>query len=78
LNQKTGLYDFGKNTKSAPVLTWSGLYQVTKVTSYFDNGSFTQLLNGPRRNGQELSGEGNAKNTVNTTNSKPDKTKDSE
>lgn len=78
LNQKTGLYDFGKSTKSAPVLTWSGLYQVTKVTSYFDNGSFTQLLNGPRRNGQELSGEGNAKNTVNTTNSKPDKTKDSE
>jgi hypothetical protein len=78
LNQKTGLYDFGKSTKSAPVLTWSGLYKVTHVTSYFDNGMFTQVIKGPRRNGQELSGEGSAKNTVNTTNSKPDKTKDSE
>jgi hypothetical protein len=76
LNQSTGLYDFGKSTKSAPVLTWSGLYQVTHVTSYFDNGSFTQLLKGPRRNGQEIPGQGSAKNTVNTTNSKPDKSKD--
>jgi hypothetical protein len=78
INQSTGLYDFGKSTKSAPVLTWSGLYQVIKVTSYFDNGSFTQVLKGPRRNGQELSGEGSKKNTLNTTNSKPDKSKDNE
>jgi hypothetical protein len=76
LNQSTGLYDFGKSTKSAPVLTWSGLYRVTHATSYFDNGQFTQTLKGVRRNGQELAGKGDAKNTVNTTNSKPDKVKD--
>jgi len=34
INQSTGLYDFGKSTKSAPVLTWSGIYQVIKVVSY--------------------------------------------
>jgi hypothetical protein len=78
LNQSTGLYDFGKSTKSAPVLTWSGLYRVTHATSYFDNGQFTQTLKGVRRNGQELAGSGSAKNTVNTTNTKPDKTKDNE
>jgi hypothetical protein len=76
LNQKTGLYDFGKSAKSAPVLTWSGLYRVTHATSYFDNGQFTQTLKGVRRNGQELAGQGSAKNTVNTTNSTPDSVKD--
>lgn len=70
LNQNTGLFDFGKSTKSAPVLTWSGLYQVTKVVSHFDNGQFTQTLTGPRRNGQEISGAGSTAATANTTTQK--------
>lgn len=70
LNQSTGLYDFGKSTKSAPVLTWSGLYQVTKVTSNFVGGQFTQVLTGPRRNGQEITGPGSTANTLSVSNEK--------
>jgi len=72
INQSTGLYDFGKSTKSAPVLTWSGIYQVIKVVSYFDNGQFTQVLSGPRRNGQEIDGAGSSSATLNTSNEKKD------
>ena len=74
INQTTGLYDFGKASKSAPVLTWSGIYQVTKVVSHFDNGQFTQTLTGPRRNGQEISGAGSSAATLNTSNEKKDPT----
>ena len=76
INQNTGLYDFGKSATSAPVLTWSGIYRVTHAVSNFDGGQFTQQLKGVRRNGQELSGQGSSKNTVNTTNATPDKSKD--
>lgn len=72
LNQTTGMYDFGKNAKDVPLLQWSGLYQVTKVVSNFDGGSFTQTLTGPRRNGQEVTGEGSTKSTLNTSNEKAD------
>lgn len=54
LNQTTGLYDFGKASKSAPVLAWSGLYQVINVTSSFVGGQFTQTLSGTRRPSQEF------------------------
>jgi len=74
INQTTGLYDFGKSSKSAPVLTWSGIYQVTKVVSHFDNGQFTQVLSGPRRNGQEITGAGSSSATMNTSNEKKDPT----
>ena len=40
LNEQRGLYDLG-GSKSA---MFSGLYQVVKVTSSFDNGAFTQIL----------------------------------
>lgn len=53
INQSTGLYDFG-TTKTAPVLQWSGLYQVINVTSSFHGGQFTQTLSGSRRPSQEV------------------------
>jgi hypothetical protein len=40
LNEQRGLYELG-GTKSA---VFSGLYQVVKVSSSFDNGAFTQTL----------------------------------
>jgi hypothetical protein len=76
LNQTTGLFDFGKSAKTAPVLTWSGIYRVTSATSHFEGGQFTQTLKGTRRNGQEYSGEGSSKNTLNATAQKPNDTKD--
>jgi len=76
LNQTTGLFDFGKSAKTAPVMTWSGIYRVVTVKSYFDGGQFTQTLTGPRRNGQEYAGTGSSANTLNTTDQKPNDTKD--
>ena len=56
LNQSTGLYDFGKSAKSAPVLQWSGTYCVTNLTSKFSGGTFQQTLTGFRRPYQEANG----------------------
>lgn len=53
INQATGLYNFNGMEKSAPVMAYSGLYQVTEAMSYFRNGQFTQVLKGMRRNLQE-------------------------
>jgi hypothetical protein len=53
INQGTGLYTFTGTTASAPVISWSGLYRLTEVTSTFKNGEFTQLLGGYRRPYQE-------------------------
>jgi hypothetical protein len=72
INQTTGLYDFGKSTKSAPVLAWSGIYRVLQVVSRFSGGQFTQSLSGPRRNGYELSGSGDGSATINVSNEKKD------
>jgi len=48
INQSTGLYDFkGKGT--APVIAFSGLYQLINVDSSFRQGKFTQTLMGNRR-----------------------------
>ena len=56
INQSTGLYDFGKSTKSSPVVQWSGLYRVLKVTSNFSGGQFTQTISANRRANQEIKG----------------------
>jgi hypothetical protein len=53
INQGTGLYTFTGTTASAPVISWSGIYRLTEVTSTFRNGEFTQLLGGYRRPYQE-------------------------
>jgi hypothetical protein len=71
LNQSTGLYDFGKSSKSAPVIQWSGAYQVLNVQNSFAGGQFTQTLSGPRRLGQELSATPDPKKTFNSQNVAP-------
>jgi hypothetical protein len=53
VNQATGLYNFGVNSKVAPVIHFSGLYHVNQVTSSFKDGRFTQELHGYRRQQQE-------------------------
>ena len=53
INQGTGLYTFTGTTMSAPVISWSGIYRLTEVTSTFKGGEFTQLLGGYRRPYQE-------------------------
>jgi hypothetical protein len=72
INQTTGLYDFGKSSKSAPVLSWSGLYQVINVTSSFAGGQFTQTLTGTRRPSQELSTPATPAKQYSTANTVPD------
>jgi hypothetical protein len=72
INQTTGLYDFGKSSKSAPVLSWSGLYQVINVTSSFAGGQFTQTLSGTRRPSQELSSPATPAKQYSTSNTVPD------
>jgi hypothetical protein len=53
LNQGTGLFNFGGQSKSAPVSAFSGLYCLTNVTSRFSKGVFSQDLSGFRRPFQE-------------------------
>ena len=55
LNQTSGLLKFSGNTKSAPIMMFSGFYNITNLTSTFANGTFKQNLQGFRRPGQELS-----------------------
>jgi hypothetical protein len=57
INQGTGLYTFTGTTMSAPVISWSGIYRLTEVTSTFKGGEFTQLLGGFRRPYQEATVE---------------------
>lgn len=47
-NDRTGLYNFN----SEPSAMFSGLYQVYKTTSTFDNGAFRQTLSAVRFNNQ--------------------------
>jgi len=74
INQTSGMYDFGKNAKSAPVMQFSGLYNVTEVTSTFSNGQFTQVLTGFRRPSQENKTEATPNQTFNTGNQRVDTT----
>ena len=53
INQTTGLYNFGANTKTAPVSRFSGTYCVTHVSNTFSNGNFQQLIHAFRRPDQE-------------------------
>jgi hypothetical protein len=54
INQTTGLYNFGPNTKTAPVNRFSGAYCVTSVSNVFDErGQFTQTIHAFRRADQE-------------------------
>lgn len=68
INQSTGLYDFGKATKSAQVLQFSGIYQIINVTSSFNGGQFTQVLKGPRRANQEIKEPAEPSKMFNTSN----------
>lgn len=53
INQATGMYNFGGSSKSAPVIQFSGLYQIQRIKSFFKQGRFTQELHGFRRPNQE-------------------------
>jgi len=53
INQGTGLYNFGGTSKSSPVNTFSGLYNLCIVNSKFSGGQFTQELKALRRPLQE-------------------------
>ena len=58
INQSSGLYDFKSanhmdmslSPKAGPVLGLTGVYIVNRVTNYFRQGKFTQLLKGYRIN----------------------------
>ena len=67
INQSTGLYDFGKSSQNAPVLSWSGLYHLLTVSSTFENGQFKQTLKGNRRPLQDLDGSGTVTNASDNT-----------
>ena len=64
VNQTTGLYDFGKSSKSSPALMFSGLYMLREVNSKFSGGKFEQELIGTRRDLQELKATGKAYNNT--------------
>jgi hypothetical protein len=51
VNLETGFYNFGSDTK--PVLQFSGLYLLQKVSHEFSRGKFKQTLNGFRLKGQD-------------------------
>lgn len=78
LNQSTGLYDFkspnhmdmSTSPKAGPVLGFTGMYVVNRVTNYFRQGKFTQMLKGYRipLQGEETNKEAKPTNTFNTTN----------
>lgn len=57
INQGTGLYTFTGTSMSAPVISWSGIYRLTEVTSTFRSGEFIQKLGGFRRPYQEATVE---------------------
>lgn len=61
INQTTGMYDFKSSnnfdisgsTRASPVIGFTGLYTVNRVTNSFRNGVFRQTLKGTRRPLQE-------------------------
>jgi hypothetical protein len=73
INQGTGLYNFGPNTDTAPVMQFSGLYKLTNVTSTFSSGHFKQTLVGYRRPMQE-STKPEVKDTFSVSKTVPDPT----
>lgn len=73
INQSTGMYNFGNSSAIGPVLTFSGIYNVTQVLSTFRGGRFIQTLKGNRRKDQELKAEGTPEQTINTSTPSSDK-----
>lgn len=53
INQSTGMYQFGGEVPSSPLLQYSGLFKINQVTSNFNKGMFKQHLLGQRLPGQE-------------------------
>jgi hypothetical protein len=76
INQSTGLYNFGGQSKSAPVIGFSGLYYVNGIVSNFRGGRFTQTLSGARRIQQELKEEGTKEQVLNVSTPQPAAAKD--
>lgn len=76
LNQNTGMYDFGNSSFSGPVMEFSGLYTVNRVTSVFRQGRFTQTLKGFRRNNYERKNTDTPDKTL--TSNQPDVTQEGE
>lgn len=70
IDGNTGLYKFAGN-KSAPVVKFSGLYQVTELQNKFRGGQFTQTLVGLRRPLQEDPRPGTTTATSVTTTTEP-------
>lgn len=78
LNQSSGLYDFkspnhmdmSTSPKAGPVIGFTGMYVVNRVTNYFRQGKFTQMLKGYRLPLQGAETNNNAKptDTFNTSN----------
>jgi hypothetical protein len=60
INQTTGLYNFGPNSKTAPVIRFSGLYCVNTIKSTMADGKFKQVINAFRRPDQENTGPATA------------------
>lgn len=73
VNQGTGMYNFGSSSAIGPVLTFSGIYNVTQVLSTFRGGRFVQTLKGNRRKDQELKAESTPEQTINTSTTAGDK-----
>ena len=46
-------YNFGPNSKTAPVIRFSGAYCVNTVINTFEGGQFTQTIHAFRRPDQE-------------------------
>jgi hypothetical protein len=71
INQATGLYEL-KNTKI--VNSFSGLYRVSTIRSYFSKGTFRQVLVCHRRQGQDIKASPNAKTLYTTKETVPTST----
>lgn len=78
LNQSSGMYDFKSpnhmdmslSSKAGPVLGFTGMYVVNRVTNFFRQGKFTQMLKGYRLplQGEETTAEARPTDTFNVTN----------
>jgi len=67
INQSTGMYNFGASSTTAPLLMYSGLYDIRTLTSNFKSGKFTQTLSGIRINNYGLKTQATADSMFNTS-----------
>jgi hypothetical protein len=68
INQTTGLYNL---SKTVPVISFTGIYQIITVVNHFKNGQFTQTLEGFRLNLQESDSIGSGKNAISSNKTPP-------